>query len=491
MKYLVKIKLALIILAIAVFLIVKFNNTQAEPPTVSKLDVQLPDPVISSVIPDTVAFGEGITGPETARPFFDYFSWQSFVALNWQAAAGSDEKPVRGEPDKSASINSDGKRVWESYKADWELFRPDGSAPTAWSSYELNNPTSTNPCGNSTDSKMLVMVTKMDSIVDGINQARSGPLVDQNRNYVRYEIHVNKPYYDKVIEKKWYLFAQQSKDPKKPNVFPDGVIEIKAAWKELVAGKDDPSRFYTVNALIVEPGPNRSCRPAQMGLIGFHIANKVAGFREWVWSTFEQVDNVPEGSPVSGQRYSLNNGTTMPATPKGFDRMPGKLPDNQTLPLIEDIQRNPVQVTRITPVSPASQAAPTTEQINAQWQQALSGTVWRFYKLVITQWPTVMNGENFDVEGSYPEGSDKPFPNANVANTTMETYLQKSSCIRCHYTASQDDFSFLLELRAFKKQPVLSKNLTLMQRAVRIDADRIKQSPTLRKLDELLKKEMP
>ncbi|HEV2861018.1 MAG TPA: hypothetical protein VGX48_08435 [Pyrinomonadaceae bacterium] len=463
--------------------------------TPSAARVQLPPPRLSHDIPPEVEFGAGVTSPETARPFFDYFSWQSFVALNWPSAVGADGRPVRGVPNTGAGVGDAGKRVWESYKADWELFRPGGAEPTAWSSYDLNpRATAENPCGNVGDSKMLAMITKMDSVIDGINQAFSGPLIDQSRNYVRYEIHVNKAYYEKVADPnvKWYLFDRQSRDPNRPNVFPDGVIEIKAAWKELVEGRDDPNRYYTVDALIVEPGTPRVCRPARMGLVGFHIANKVVHLREWVWSTFEHVDNVPEGAPVPGDKYSFNNGTATPASPNGFDHRPAKLSDAEPLPQPNDPRREPVQVTRFTPVSPAGQVTPTTDEINAQWQQALSGTIWRFYKLVSTQWPTVSDGASFKVKrssiqpgssGVFPQDSGLPFPAENVANVTMETYFQKGqSCMRCHYNASQDDFSFLLSERAFRPSPPLPLSMNVAERLRRITEDRMSRSPTLRNL---------
>lgn len=452
--------------------------------------VELPAPVISSRLPEEVAFGPGVDSATTARPFFDYFSWQSFVALNWPAATGPDGRPIRGVPssESTANISSAGPRVWESYKTDWELFRPDGAAPTVWSSYDLPVG-ATNPCGNVGDSKMLGMFTKMDSIIDGINQAFTGPLVDQNRNYVRYEIHVNQPFYDRVVSTRWYLASMQSKDPTRPNEFPDGVIEIKAAWKELVEGKDDPSRYYTVSTLLVEPGSPPSCRPARMGLIGLHVANKVKHFREWVWSTFEHEDNVPDGSVLPGHIYTLNNGTATPASPDGFNRQPSTLPKTSPLPLPSDSARDPIQVSRFTPISPSGQVSPTTDQINRQWQSALGGSVLRFYKLVATQWPEITDGQNFKPRklGKLPLNADIPFPAEKVANATMETYVQDDNCIACHYRASQEDFSFLLSMRAFRPPPPLSPSLSLAERAKRITEDRIKNSDTLQSLREVMK----
>jgi len=459
-------------------------ETPSRPP--DKSEIQLPAPVIDSQIPDEVTFGPGVESAETARPFFDYFSWQSFVALNWPAAIGADGKAVRGVPstDSAMKIGNPGVRVWESYKTDWELFRPGGKAPTPWSSYDLPLG-SPSPCGDPGESKTLAMVTKMDSVLDGINQAFSHPLVDQNRNYVRYEIHVNQPYYQKVVDKQWYRVDQQSKDPSNPNEFPNRVIEIKAAWKELVAGTDDPSRFYTTDALIFEPAGSPKCRSAKMGLIGFHIANKEKHHREWIWSTFEHVDNVPEGTPVSGLKYSLHNGTNIPSSLPGYDHRPEKINETKPFPVSGDLQRNPVQVSRLTPLSDG-QVAPTTEQMNAKWQQALAGTVWQFYKLVSTQWPIVQDGQDFKVgppgTGTFPKNSDSPFPAAKVANSTMETYVQKNSCMKCHYLASQDDFSFLLSERAFTPPPPVNALMTAAKRAKQISDDRISKSPILQSL---------
>ncbi|MES1244074.1 MAG: hypothetical protein ABUT39_20895, partial [Acidobacteriota bacterium] len=54
-----------------------------------------PAPSFSGNIPLDVTIPSGVTTPEQARPFFDTFSWQSFVALNWPAAAAP-----RGPPNQ-------------------------------------------------------------------------------------------------------------------------------------------------------------------------------------------------------------------------------------------------------------------------------------------------------------------------------------------------------------------------------------------------------
>src|SRR5215216_7958551 len=49
----------------------------------------MPSPVISGNIPRQVAISGNPSTPQDARPFFDNFSWASFIALNWPAVSGA------------------------------------------------------------------------------------------------------------------------------------------------------------------------------------------------------------------------------------------------------------------------------------------------------------------------------------------------------------------------------------------------------------------
>ncbi len=411
-----------------------------------------PPPTKSPVIPYQVPAHQTPT-PEAARPFFDSFSWQSFVALNWPAALDSSGRPVRGKADLGKTIgDSRPPRVWESWKASWETFRKGGVAPSEWSSYDGGH-----PCiGESAGDKTLLMVSKVGSVTDGINEAFSGPLVDQNRNYARYEIRFNETQYNVIRTNQWYLRSKLPTDPSKPVNFPSsvqgsyGAIEVKAAWRELVAGQDDFNRYYAADGIIVEPGTPPTCRNAKLGLVGFHIASKVDPFREWIWSTFEHVDNVPASyPPPAGIRYSYNDGKN-PPNPRGYDYQPEILPDGKPVPPKE--QRKPVQVSRVTPIPKDTQA------MNGRYQDLLRGTVWQNYQLVATQWPTTVG--QFKVGGDCPKNCDFPFPATAVANTTLETYLQTDNCTGCHYMAAQTDFSFILDQAAYPPGGKALKALT-------------------------------
>jgi len=436
--------LALAILALGGSLAIVRGTASAtaaapEPPPPTK------SPVIPYQVPDHPS-----APPEVVRPFFDSFSWQSFVALNWPAAVDSSSRPVRGKADQEKTIGDiKPPRVWESWKASWETFRKNGVAPSDWSSYDGGGPCSGERAGD----KTLLMVSKVGSVTDGINEAFSGPLVDQNRNYARYEIRFNETQYNVIRTNQWYLRNKLPTDRNNPVNFPSsvpgsyGAIEVKAAWRELVAGRDDLNRYYSVDGIIIEPGTPHTCRSAKLGLVGFHIASKVNPFREWIWSTFEHVDNVPASyPPPAGVRYSFNDGRNVPPNPHGFDYQPANLPDGKPIPK----DPTPVQVSRVTPIPK------DTQTMNARYQDLLRGTVWQNYQLVATQWPTTTG--KFKVGGACPQDCDFPFPATAVANTTLETYLQPDNCTRCHYMAAQTDFSFILKQAAFP--PIALKELT-------------------------------
>jgi hypothetical protein len=440
----------------------KAAKPQASRSTLADAQGAVPPPNVAPSAPFVVP------PPQAFHPPFDWFSWETFIAMNWPAAIDpANGLPVRGQPDLTKKVSDPGWRVWETYKADWETFGNGSVAPqpTDWASWQVNG--NMNPCTNSSTAgkkKVLVMVSKMDSVMSSFDEAMAGPLIDSNGNYVRYEILLNSTEYNTIVNNKWYLQANiplQVSFPSSTSSPPQyGAIEVKAAWRELVQGKDDFSRYYSVTATILDPGNPPTCHDAVMGLIGLHLAVKTAPFTEWVWATFEQEDNVPDGGIRPGVHYSLNNGTTSPPTnlngfnypPNGASAQtqgPPRLPPNKPLPTGQ-----PVQVTRFTPLDPNVASA------NQTFHGALSGTVWVHYNLVADQWPT--NPSAFKPPpGQYPAGAGSPFPNDHVANTSAETYFQNApapgvlgnSCMQCHFQAAFADFSWTLNNEAFPRPP--------------------------------------
>ncbi|MEP3654197.1 MAG: hypothetical protein ABJO36_04805 [Litorimonas sp.] len=409
---------------------------------------------------------------EQDRPFFDHYSWQTFIALNWPADISNRGVPIKpNTPDSFLSTNRSGETsspvVWETYREGFELFPPnDTPTPPPWNSSDP----SYSPAGNTHDGKRVFAMTTKGGLMDEINEAFGGPLIDQNKKYVRYEVRINETEYEQVRTEKWYdkptledAIAKAFKESGNEGIqFKNNSIELKAAWREMVEG-DDLSKYYVVNGLIADAEGNYSS--ANMGLVGLHIMQKTEKAPQWIWSTFEHVDN------VTGIHPSFNNGSDAPTTPltsackekdgvnpssitqaeikaRGYDCEPFEIP-----PFVAEANRRPVQVTRVDPIptTPAQPAGYSTQALNTKYQKLVGGTVWENYELVSTQWPT--NPElpspydpTFDPDPDYkPELAGNPFPEFS-ANLTMETYFQKNSCMQCHYHAAAygTDYSWIM-----------------------------------------------
>jgi hypothetical protein len=395
--------------------------------------------------------------PTSAREALANFAWRAFIALNWPSL--TDDRG-RGEPDREKPLGDPGKRVWESFKSDAELFEVDSDghrvAPAPWESYAGRN-----PCGPDFDNRQKT-IASFAPFAD-FNQPSFGvgepanPLVAQNGAYTRYEIHFNAPEFTTFAESGWSR-GLNLPDASHPARFPVGSIAVKAAWRPLTAA--DPasarSRAYVERADIVDVAKAVAsgrvvCSEINVALVGLHIAIKTADRPQWIWSTFEQVDNVPpvgEGearepdAADAGVPYSYYD----PSKPKRLwppYGSAGTLPVDWTNP--PTLQPAAMQVVRRHPIDPSIMAVN-----RAYWNTAgVKGTVWERYMLVAVQWPTSREppGPTND-GGRFPGGpagarADESYrstaaPEENLINTTMETYLQDrpSSCMGCHQLVS-------------------------------------------------------
>lgn len=416
-----------------------------------------PPPVLSGNLPLTVTIPSKVNSPEEARPFFDSFSWQELIALNWPAAPNG----PRGAPDRpndpGVFLNAANGTtvVWGTYKEDYELFNQGQNRPAAW---EAPN-TSVGVCpGAPAGQKVFVRYTKGDSVVEISNQAFSYPLIDQSLNYAVYEVLFNQAQYNFIrgadSDPASWLYLVKNLAAREPVSMPtstppatQGALMVKAGWKILDPAKDNPAHFYTVTAQVYDP-LGKTCSAQSVGLVGLHLVQKLAAFPEWIWSTFEQVENVPASGTTAAGHYSFNNGTNSPATVGGYANRPPVMAPR----LQPKSDRKPVQVTRLNTI-PDSTAA-----LNPKFQALLGKTVWRYYQLVFTQWPTQpLRFKTMEAGGLYPADSGGAFPVNGVTNSVMETYFQSptdaagaggNSCMSCHYRAGQSDFSWTLMRKA-------------------------------------------
>ena len=223
----------------------------------------------SGILPVVVDIPSSVKSAEDARPFFDDFSWRSLIALNWPAdpaRRGAPKSP--NQPAVFLKAGASYPAVWGSYREAYELFRPDGARPIPFDAKQQTLPFCADvPAGT----KVLLMGTKSGTLLQATSQSFSYPLVDQNLNYVYYEIRFNRDQYDFVrgsdkIKASWLylaanLEAAESKAPismpiSAPQPYREGAVMLKAAWKQLAA--PDP-RYYTVPAVIYDPSSKQPC----------------------------------------------------------------------------------------------------------------------------------------------------------------------------------------------------------------------------------------
>ena len=269
-----------------------------------------------------------------------------------------------------------------------------------------------------------------------------GTLVAQNKTYVRYSTGFNETEFTKIAADKLYLIANQS------NVtLPNGSIDVKAAWMDMtnVADRD---RYYTRMAWLLDPSDDKTCSQKLVGLIGLHIVQKTPSRPQWIWSTFEHVDNV---TPITGHGMALNDGTGT-SMPRNFPKANLWPPTFPPPP--------PYNVQRLKPIfSSSSSGIVPTRTTNARYQAAVANTVWKNYQLVMTQWPVphpaslpnVPPSQNGMPANTFP--GNAPNDSTAFANATMETFDQTtitSGCMNCHNkTRLQTDFLWSLAVNGF------------------------------------------
>jgi len=427
-------------------------------------------PVLNGNIPREVPKFPFSSFPIDTRPMFDHFMWQNFIALMWPADAhGTPYQP--DNPSVFGKYDASRQPAWVGWKSANDLYPEDGSAPPAWDQSNTESVCRNYPASDTR--LMLIRLTEFGTIADELNQAFAGPLPDQTGLFTRYSIAINRAEYDFVRDHKYYLRAKWPADGKitlpASSAEAVGSIEVKAAWRDL--SRVPPKfwgRFYHLQALVALPGSCKiergtqrttcECAPLEVGLVGFHINHKTAEFPQWVWSTFEQVDNLGEDpttppdmlpSYFDPEFYKKHGGTrSNPPEHPGSSRVPGA----------DDYDPTPINVARLSAI-PSTPQGHSTVELNQIYRALFKGTVWENYELIGTQWSTLpsfapqspLNSDFGCEDGTAPAAGGQAFPQCQVANITMETYHQYDSCQNCHQGAQRSgaDFSWILAIRAY------------------------------------------
>ena len=375
--------------------------------------------------------------PVGDHSYYDTFSWKSFVSLNW---------PVRADGRADAQTigaNGDNATVWGVWMEDYRILVADGETPPAWGTPPVPPP-ACQAIGAAETARVLYHATKAEGVVSSSVQAQAGPLIDLNASYVRYEIVVNRLMYDYIVANRLYTqaglkaFGTIDFPARSRAMGAEGATMVKAAWKPLGDG-DDPARFHTIDAYVVS---GDQCARMRLGLVGMHISTKTESAPQWIWSTFEHVDNAPDAGADKSGHYNFYDPDCLQSG-SGESCTPNALPDTPWDPTRPG--QVPVQVVRVTPVD--AETAALNAKFQAELKKANPDTVWANYMLIGTQYPQK------PTDTTDPTG--RPFP-PYLANTAIETFMQgdtpmvSSSCIGCHNRATAtpaakpSDFTYIL-----------------------------------------------
>jgi hypothetical protein len=393
---------------------------------------------------------------------FDVYSWETFIAINWPATAA-------GTPDESRKIGDgtagDYLAVWESWRSVDTVFPPQKEATP-------------DPIWEHKGTPVLTPEEPFDT----------GPLIDRNGRYALFDILMNQEMFEFIIKNSLYTTEGQQKYSKKVGnvVFPCGAFKIdsnnpqidpsknrlmdqrtgrplndstgsiliKAGWRQLSAKEVESGRYF-MRRLATADGPTPTQGTKVLGLVGLHIVHKSEDVPEWNWSTFEQVDNVPTAGTTfahSGNSFFNDTGSTLPINAPP----PPPWNANETEPTSRR--------SRIVRQVPASDdTTKLNDKAHALLRKINSSTVWQYYDLISTQWPTrparVLNVKTPSGEiRKNPDSCNvaKISPNdipggpapVYLANSTTESYIQgripntSSSCMECHANATTTDGGF-------------------------------------------------
>ncbi len=411
----------------------------------------------------------------TSQKTVNCFAWQQFIGLNWPSVGhrfgeAGDRAPVR----------------WQTFPSAADILRPagGGALPVRRAPLPAACASRVRAAGVVRPEDLTIFEApsgweKKGAHIKATEQAGAADnqaawIGASNNTNIWYEIRVNREEADFIVSNRLYDADAQAAFitagrplvlPKGDADGPIGALELKAAWMEVPDPQNPKWAYFKTGDAAIIDASSGDCRLTEVALIGLHIIQKTTLQPSFFWATFEHVDNAPDDNgPISGS-YNLYSDHCQPQTVVVGDPRclagPAAGAARRTVtvgcaPNIRPPYRiggacpapTAIQTTRITPIEP------DTDDVN-QMVQSLAktypDTVWQNYKLVNVQWAL---GIAVDPEAPLAGSARLPttLPSIPVANSTMETYLQTTTCTTCHVNAAlanpstySADFSFIFQ----------------------------------------------
>src|SRR5687768_11077217 len=234
-------------------------------------------PVLTPQLPGDVDIALK-TRLEAAKKFsevqreFDLYSWQMFLALNWPTNN-------QGQPARRITDTRFGAPYWTLWHNSSSIFQADGARPAACGApaqarnlvlrRDLSKPVSRGlrpfsaqaAAADHRQTRFLGVISAVGelnaaNLGDDIQQAFTGPLLDQNGEFVFYEIIIDPNEVDYLCANGLYDIngqlafsnsgAKVTMPIGSPAIDRSGSFELKLAWRILKPGKDDFTRYHTM-----------------------------------------------------------------------------------------------------------------------------------------------------------------------------------------------------------------------------------------------------
>lgn len=294
------------------------------------------------------------------------FAWQEFIALNWPALPQSPpgQPNTRDFPDPTKKFGDvSSSLVWHTFRAKVEIYPGNGKPPNGYTTdagtsfgYDSFPPLYYyNPTAVGTSDGQVKPLTKLDTApfinLDenseiGLNTMYAGlapahPDPDTGQQ-ILFMAKANRVEYTYVVQNNWYSqvtrnntattppiqqtiqYINQNGQSPPPNStsyvsFPNGTIELKAAFRPLTTAEMNSGRFHTtyVRHYLTQNG-SIVYSDNVWGLVALHIIQKTPSRSHFIYATFSQADNLVDvnGNPVEDVDGRLiGNQTATPLDP--------------------------------------------------------------------------------------------------------------------------------------------------------------------------------
>lgn len=427
------------------------QTSPAEPSEVCEAnDCQAPDKWFKDGKTSKVAGTDfpTVDGDECA---FYKWAWQSFLYVTQSENVGEDPRFIQFDTENDLFVTAGGNKMQLRAAPVRENARKHGLSLSV-----RNSPR-----------------TSRNIQAKAVAQAGShGIVVDRNNRSLYYGLHINADFTTFI---KTTLGLKKPDDIKNvdPNQsFPDGCLELKSSWRALTDEEKQPDNlktlrksFFITEAQVptlaeqTDAGGNKTIvafadkpRSETVALVGLHVVGTTPGHPEFIWASFEHVENSPTPSTATlGDNDPVNNKKDFTFYRKGKTKKESNLnpvPDDiftppvplklldaskQTLAPIVDIYRE--FNSGNDGVEPDEDVCNLNNSVRARLAAIPELAVWSNYQLIGAVW-LKDPATDFQAEKKFPPTTNFA-GEKKLSNSTMETFTQRKqfNCFGCHDTS--------------------------------------------------------